>query len=102
HEEVAGRLVVLLHGHRVGTRSVRDPGELPALFPEADLIVHGHTHEAAWHRVDGTWVLNPGSAGPGGGPGHPPSVAILEVGADGLDARHETLGPRGSVTGPQP
>jgi hypothetical protein len=49
--EAAGRAVVLAH----------DPAEL-AGAGQADLVVHGHTHEPGVRR-DGALVLNPGEAG---------------------------------------
>lgn len=57
--EVDGLRYALVHGHQVG-----DYADLPRRFPRADLIVHGHSHVPVVRRVDGTLVLNPGSAGP--------------------------------------
>lgn len=34
---------------------------LKARFPEAAAIVYGHTHLPQIERMDGTWILNPGS-----------------------------------------
>jgi putative phosphoesterase len=30
-------------------------------FPEADIIIHGHTHVPFWGKVDDKYILNPGS-----------------------------------------
>ncbi|MFP4622614.1 MAG: metallophosphoesterase family protein [Gemmatimonadota bacterium] len=72
--ELAGRRVVVLHGHQLGSPT---PDGLRARHPEADIIVYGHTHRPL---VDdnGILVVNPGSAG---APrfGIPPSVGILEL-----------------------
>lgn len=57
--EVAGLAWAVVHGHQVP-----DYDGLPARFPDADLIVHGHSHRPTARRVDGALVLNPGSAGP--------------------------------------
>jgi predicted phosphodiesterase len=55
-------------------------------FPDADAIVHGHSHVPRCDRVDGVWLLNPGSAGPGG-ECWPPSVAIAKIDGDGAAGR---------------
>lgn len=57
--EIAGLAWAVIHGHQVP-----DYGGLPGRFPEAGLIVHGHSHVPAARRKDGALVLNPGSAGP--------------------------------------
>ncbi|MEN8376614.1 MAG: metallophosphoesterase family protein [Gemmatimonadota bacterium] len=79
----AGATIVLLHGHLLADQrasTFRDA------YPDADVVVHGHTHEARIERHAVPWVLNPGSAG---APrrGEPPSVAILRVEDGSLDAR---------------
>ncbi len=75
---VGGRRVVLVHGNRtrlieepvtlLGTLSlglvwpdVGLPAHLKRRFPDADVIVYGHTHRARASLVDGTLVLNPGA-----------------------------------------
>ncbi len=75
----------MIHGHQLS-----DYGRLPARFPEARVIVHGHTHLPSNHRIDGTLVLNPGSAGPRR-PGKPVMVALLRLDSDGVRARHVPL-----------
>lgn len=57
--EIAGLAWAVVHGHRVP-----DYDSLPSLFPDADLIVHGHSHVPSTRRRGGALVLNPGSAGP--------------------------------------
>ena len=60
------RLAVDLERHRVGV--VHDAGpradrhaRLRDWFPACDLIVYGHSHVPELERVDGGWVVNPGS-----------------------------------------
>jgi putative phosphoesterase len=49
------------HGHEIGAPR---PGALLAAYPDADVIVHGHTHTRVAHRAaDGRLVVNPGAAG---------------------------------------
>jgi predicted phosphodiesterase len=52
-----------------------------AQFPDAAIVLYGHTHKRHWERLpDGRWLLNPGSLmwprddGPGG-------LAIMHLGA---------------------
>lgn len=78
---VGGIPFVLLHGHQVPRYA-----ELPARFPGARLLVHGHSHLPTLHRFDDTVVLNPGSAGPRR-PGKPVSLAVLEVRTAGRESR---------------
>ena len=59
--ELAGARLAVVHGHRWGSPKVRD---LLAAYPDADVIVYGHTHRPLVERHADTLVLNPGSAGP--------------------------------------
>lgn len=75
--EVEGVRFAVVHGHRVSTFET-----LLEQFPGADVIVHGHSHVPRCDRVAGRWLLNPGSAGPGG-QGWAPSLAIATIDAAG-------------------
>ena len=58
--EVAGVRIAVAHGHRVA-----DYGSLLDRFPDARVVVHGHSHmPKVDRREDGRLLLNPGSAGP--------------------------------------
>jgi hypothetical protein len=46
--------------HVPGPRTGREE-RLLRRFPGCDAIVYGHTHVAQAERVDGVWILNPGS-----------------------------------------
>jgi putative phosphoesterase len=46
--------------HIPGPRAGRE-ARLLARFPGCDAIVYGHTHVPEVERVDGVWILNPGS-----------------------------------------
>lgn len=76
--EVAGRRIALVHGNRsrlveepftlIGTLSLGlywpSSGIRPWLrrrFPDADVIVYGHTHELAAETIDGALIVNPGA-----------------------------------------
>ncbi len=81
--ELEGLIAVVTHGDRFGSPK---PTDLVAAFPDAEIIVYGHTHLALLELVDRTiTVMNPGAAGPARF-GVPPSVGIMELEA-GLPPR---------------
>lgn len=68
--------VVVTHGDQLGSPT---PAALVAAFPEAEIIVFGHTHRPLLELVDRTiTVINPGAAGPARFD-LKPSVGILEL-----------------------
>jgi len=74
--ELDGFIVVVTHGDQFGPPT---PAMLHREFPDAEIIVYGHTHRPLLELVDKTvTVMNPGSAG---APrfGVPPSVGIMEL-----------------------
>jgi putative phosphoesterase len=75
---IGGRRIVIVHGNR--TRLIEEPATLVGTLslgtlwvgaglqahlerrhPRADVIVHGHTHQARAELVHGTLVFNPGA-----------------------------------------
>jgi uncharacterized protein len=74
---VAGRRLVVLHGHQHGSP---EPNLLLDAHPRADIVIYGHTHRQMVTRRGERLALNPGSAGAARF-GLPPSVALLEIGA---------------------
>lgn len=50
------------------------------LFPEADCMIYGHTHQPVCHRVGRTLIINPGSFRATGRWGAPGTYATLEAG----------------------
>ena len=74
--ELDGSPIVVTHGDQFGTPN---PAKLHDAFPQADIIIFGHSHRPLLELVDKTvTVMNPGGAG---APrfGIPPSVGILEL-----------------------
>jgi len=74
--ELEGFRVVVTHGDQLGSPT---PAKLHAAFPDAEIIVYGHSHRPLLELVDEmVTVINPGGAG---APrfGIPPSVGILEL-----------------------
>jgi len=68
--------VVVTHGDQLGSPT---PEALNAAFPEAQILVFGHTHRPLLTVVDVVvTVMNPGGAGPRRF-NLPPSVGILEL-----------------------
>jgi putative phosphoesterase len=75
-ERIDGFRVVVTHGDQLG---VPDPESLKKMFPDADVIIFGHTHRPVIRDLpDFSVVLNPGSAGPRRF-SLPVSVAIMET-----------------------
>jgi len=97
--EVAGRRVVLTHGHRPGLLGfclksldvvtqhlgLTDNGKfnrriarrLARLYPEADIIIFGHTHRTHVERVGHALLVNPGAVCVS--PREQPSVARMRL-----------------------
>ena len=74
--ELDGFSVVVTHGDQFGSPT---PAALQEAFPEAEIIVYGHTHRPLLTLVDVVvTVMNPGGAGPRRF-GLPPSVGIMEL-----------------------
>jgi uncharacterized protein len=73
--ELAGHQVVVVHGHRFGSPQ---PGLLHAAYPDADVVVYGHTHRQRVDVIDGCVIVNPGAAGPARFD-LKPSVAVLTL-----------------------
>jgi putative phosphoesterase len=75
-QEIEGLSFVVVHGHQLGSPT---PENLTAHWPDALVIIYGHTHRPLLTLVESVvTVMNPGGAG------HrrfdlPPSVGILEL-----------------------
>ncbi len=59
--QLEGWHIHVSHGHEVAPPS---PDVLIARYPDADILVFGHTHRALVHRAGTRLVVNPGAAGP--------------------------------------
>jgi uncharacterized protein len=85
--ELDGFDIVVTHGDQLGSPT---PEKLNAEYPEAQILVYGHTHRPVLTIVDVVvTVMNPGSAGPRRFK-LPPSVGILELEA-GIPPRGRLL-----------
>ena len=60
---LAGKSILLSHGHRWGVKSSYDMAIVAARVAEADILLFGHTHNALCEQLDdGLWMMNPGAA----------------------------------------
>ncbi|HAE85164.1 MAG TPA: hypothetical protein DCG78_01470 [Anaerolineaceae bacterium] len=105
--EVNGLCVVLTHGHvnmalytlnylrllltgqKMSIRSIEQ--RLAKRYPQANLVIYGHTHFQINHRLGQQWFLNPGAAYPHKLNGHYIEYALLEISAQGeiqVELRH--------------
>jgi putative phosphoesterase len=60
-QELAGFSVVLVHGHQFGSPT---PERVAGRYPDADLVVFGHSHQPIIQTIGSVLTVNPGSAGP--------------------------------------
>lgn len=58
--ELGGMRAVVIHGMQVGSPT---PEKIAARYPDAGLVVFGHSHRPVIRQVGGTLAVNPGSAG---------------------------------------
>lgn len=74
--DIDGFRFLLVHGHQLGSPT---PESLNQSWPDAEVIVYGHTHRPLLAIVDQVvTVMNPGGAGPFRF-GLPASVGIMEL-----------------------
>lgn len=52
--------VVVVHGHALGTPNA---ARLRKVYPDADVIIYGHTHRQRIDQLDDCLIINPGAAG---------------------------------------
>jgi len=86
--ELEGRKIAVIHPHWGGHPDGLEK-ELALRFPDADVILFGHTHEPCNLKLKGTLLLNPGQ-------GYasfmvPASMAILTVGRSEVSGELLTL-----------
>jgi putative phosphoesterase len=58
--ELGGLRVAMIHGMQFGSPT---PEKVAAAYPEAGLVVFGHSHRPLIRQVGATLAVNPGSAG---------------------------------------
>jgi uncharacterized protein len=87
---LGGASIVVVHGQQFGSPT---PAKLAEAYPDADLVVFGHTHRPLIERVGRTLTVNPGSAGRQRFR-DPVTLAVAEITApDAIAAQHLHLDP---------
>ena len=61
--EVAGKKIMMLHGHQYGVKYGTEKIVNMACCAGADILLFGHTHRPLHVDVNGLLVINPGSLG---------------------------------------
>jgi len=74
-------LRLLLTRQKMSLRSIEQ--RLAKRYPQANLVIYGHTHFQVYHQLGQQWFLNPGAAYPHKLNGHFIEYALLEIGAQG-------------------
>lgn len=60
---LAGKQILLSHGHLWGVKRSYDAAIADARAAGADILLFGHTHVAFCKQLeDGLWVMNPGAS----------------------------------------
>lgn len=75
--------VVVVHGQQFGAPT---PEKVAAAYPEAGLVVFGHSHRPVIRQVGATLAVNPGGAGAARF-GLTPSIALAEIRGGKVSAR---------------
>lgn len=74
--EREGLVILMAHGHQWRVKSGPALAIEAAWEAGADILLYGHTHEAACWQEEGVWVLNPGTVG---GRGAAASYGVIEI-----------------------
>ena len=88
--ELGGVRIAVVHGMQFGSPT---PQRVAAAYPDAGLVVFGHSHRPLIQEVGPTLAVNPGSAGPRRFR-DPVTVAIAEAETGTVQARLIDLIPR--------
>lgn len=83
--ELAGRRILLTHGHLAGVVMPSSNGKIAEMAREkgVEAVVFGHTHAAVAEKEGGLLLFNPGSIAMPLDHGHP-SYGILEITSEGI------------------
>jgi uncharacterized protein len=94
--ELPGGELVVVHGHQYAGPAGSRHGWLRRRYPEARLIVYGHSHRRVSDLSEAPWVVNPGAAGRArtfGGP----SCVILTAGLRSWSLQEKHFSPPASA-----
>ena len=90
--ELGGVRIAIVHGMQFGSPT---PQRVAAAYPDAGLVVFGHSHRPLIQQVGPALAVNPGSAGPRRFK-DPVTVAVAEIEDGTVQARLIDLIPRNS------
>lgn len=90
--ELGGVRIAVVHGMQFGSPT---PQKVAAAYPDAGLVVFGHSHRPLIQQVGPTLAVNPGSAGPRRFK-DPVTVALADIEDGKVQARLIDLIPRNS------
>lgn len=85
--EIAGKRVLLTHGHLYQVKTTPYRAILAAEEAGAELLVYGHTHQAACFQEGGVTVLNPGTCSGT----NPVTYGIVTVDEHGIQGEIRTM-----------
>ena len=74
--------VGLLHGYNLGRYADSIESGIWDVFPEADCVIYGHTHEPVCKQVAGKLIINPGAFQINNWFSSPCPYAVLEAGEE--------------------
>lgn len=98
HLDLPGGRLVVVHGHRTRARDRHE--RLRQRFPEARLVIYGHSHRLVLDLDAKPWVVNPGAAGRDRTHGGP-SCLVLRAGLDGWILESVRFDSPGACGGPR-
>ncbi|MDP4090463.1 MAG: metallophosphoesterase family protein [Bacillota bacterium] len=76
-EEIAGKKILITHGHNYDVKHGLSRLKQKAEFEGADIALYGHTHVSSIVYEGGIWYINPGSAWEGRDGAE--SMAMIEI-----------------------
>lgn len=80
--------VMLCHGHQYLVDLGPNEIARKAKANRCQLVIHGHTHMPYFQKIEGVYVLNPGSVSFPRSPDHPyPTFALLTIDQDQVSAQ---------------
>ena len=87
--EMDGKRFYLIHGHQLAVKKDYDLLWQRGVELRADMVIFGHTHKAYCEKIDGIWLLNPGS------PSYPRSssaaYAVITISAGRIQDRKSVV-----------
>ena len=77
--DIEGYHVFMTHGHNYGVSMGIERIVEEAQSRKADIVMFGHTHRPLTEKIDGLWVINPGSLSYPRQEGHDPTYIVMHI-----------------------